>query len=561
MRKFIRTIAIAILFFGVIQIGNAQSNLGPKKGATSPSNNPSAVRSTSEGTTSRQHSAQTNSQTVPAYDQIHSPIRWYALENEQNEQYWASVNTSRARVALELGRSIHELEIAGFLQAFGLTKIIRESRNKDKTNYWIFENTNTTPEQFVSMAKAATEIDGILFLEPSVIYTQSYTPNDPLWESQWGPYASYFDEAWEYGRGGNSLNVVAVIDDACDWNHEDLFDQVWYGYDYAMGDFDISPAQISENHGTHVTGTVAATIGNGIGVAGMVNDTVYFAKVGDDQGGLVDQAIVDALYDIATIDRITAVNMSLGADAPSTAMEQACDEAWNSGKLLLVASGNNGQGFIGFPAAYLSCVAIGSIGADGTNLYLTDYSQFGPEQELCASGGDEAAGFSIISTLPGNEYGVMDGTSMAAPHVTGLAGLIKNLNPDLNNAEIRNIMAATAFDMGDTGWDQFYGYGFINAIGAVEAALGVSTGTRDFSAESVLTLYPNPSANRIILDMKRILPSATIEICDITGKHVQWVPFNNEQKLSVDIEGLLTGVYLLKMQSTIGAVVTKFVKI
>ena len=145
----------------------------------------------------------------------------------------------------------------------------------------------------------------------------------------------------------------------------------------------------------------------------MVNDTVYFAKVGTGDGGLSDAGIVEAVYDIASIERVMAVNMSLGADAPNAAMEQACNFAWNSGQLLIVASGNNGQSVIGFPAAYSSCVAVGSIGADGEQLYLTGYSQNGNEQELVAPGGDLNTGFGIMSCLPNNQYGAEEGTSMA----------------------------------------------------------------------------------------------------------------------------------------------------
>ena len=538
----------------------SQSNLGPRKNSNVDLQNQSQVISNSQTLTERDLNTREINPRVPVYDEINTPIRWYAIENAENQAYWEGVNPSRIWIELELDASIYDQQIQEFLEANGLTNIIHESRYKTVTNYWIFANPNPSPEAVVEMAIQAENIEGIKFLEPSVNYETHMTPNDPLYEQQWGPYVTYFDEAWDYGIGGNSYNVVAVMDNACDWNHEDLYDQVWYGWDYVYDNYDIAPVQASINHGTHTTGTVAATTNNGIGVSGMVNDTVYFAKVGDDQDGLVDQAIVDGLYDMAGVERISVVNMSLGGDSPSAALEQACNNFWNSGKLLIVSSGNNGSGLISFPAAYLSCTAIGSIGADGNQLYLTSYSQYGNEQELTAPGGDMQTGFGIISCLPGNDYGAMEGTSMAAPHVTGLAGLLKNLNPDLTNVDIRNIMAATAFDYGDQGWDAVYGFGMINAVGAVEAALGVAASTKELNANEVLRLYPNPAADRLYLDMKIDAKEISAEIMDITGKRVKTISLGNQQKLNINISELNRCVYIIRLQTDKGLVSTKFIK-
>jgi subtilisin family serine protease len=540
----------------------AQSNLGPKKPTQVSTVQASPNFEPIEALSERPQQDMNFNADVPTYAEIHTPIRWYALENAENEKYWEAVDESRIWIEMELGVSPYSGPVADFLQAYDLSVavVLDQSPYKEKTNYITVASPFQNREDLLEMISQAQQVEGIKFIEPSVVYKKMLTPNDPLWEQQWGPYVTYFDEAWDYGIGGNSLNVVAVIDDACDWNHEDLYDQVWYGWDYAYDDWDITPDIISDNHGTHVTGTVAATINNGIGVAGMVNDTVYFAKVGDGQGGLVDNAIVNAVYDIADIARVTALNMSLGADAPSAAMEQACNYAWNAGKLPIVASGNNSQGFIGFPAAYASCMAVGSIGADGNNLYLTAYSQYGPEQEITAPGGDIEAGFGIISTLPGNDYGMQQGTSMAAPHVTGLAGLMKNLNPNLTNADIRNLINTTAFDYGDAGWDQYFGFGMINAVGAVEAAQGVSVGTRDESGSEFFSLYPNPAKDRLLIDMSADLENGRVDILDITGKVVMTLQVNQGRNMQIDVNQLNTGIYILRLSSDEFTASSKFIK-
>lgn len=499
---------------------------------------------------------------VPVYDQIHTDIQWYALENENNPHYWENVNTKKIWVELDQGYTISDPDIHSFLESQGLTKVIGESKRKHQSNYWIFDLEEGTPSMVISIAKAAQKVVGIKYVEPAVYYTGSYVPNDPLYEYQWGPYVSNFEAGWNYGTGGNSYNVVAVIDGSCDWNHEDLYDQVWYGWDYAMNDGDISPDNPFEHkHGTHVTGTVAATIGNGIGVAGMVNDTVYFGKVGLPDGTLSDEAIVNSIYDVGDIPRITVVNMSLGGEAPSAAIEQACNYAWNNGKLLVVASGNNGQGFISWPAAFPSAMAVGSIGGDGMDLYLTAYSQYGNEQEICAPGGDMQTGFGILSCIPGNDYEAMEGTSMASPHVAGLAGLLQNLNEDLTNVDLRNILAATAYDFGAEGWDEFFGYGMINAELAIQTALGTVTSVSELDAADVMTVYPNPATDQISIAKKIDFSQGQFEVFDSAGKKVMESNVGNGRLTTIRIDNLPQGIYILKMTSEQGVASTKFAKI
>ena len=558
-------IAAAVLTCAIAVPAKAQLNRGAKKISTEAAglvgNEKDFVNEQTFPDRPASSSYRQNSN-IPEYDQINAPIRWYAIENDKNDHYWKSVDVNKIWIGLDPGITIADAEINEFLSDYGLTSLISESKRKHQTNYWIFELTNTTPDLVVEMAKAARNVEGIQYLEPSVIYQTHYTPNDPLYNLQWGPYVTYFDEAWDQSTGGNSYNVVAVIDDACDWNHEDLYDQVWYGWDYAMNDFDISPDDpLNHKHGTHTTGTVAATINNNIGVAGMINDTVYFAKVGLPDGTLSDEGIVNAYYDIGDIERITAVNMSFGGGAPSAANEQGVNYAWNNGKILLVSSGNDGTGIISYPAAYPAAMAVGSIGTDGSQLGLATYSQFGNEQEISAPGGETQFNYGIISCIPLNEYESMQGTSMAAPHVTGLAGLLKHVNMDLTNADIRNIINATAIDLGSPGWDVEFGYGMINAAQAVQAALGGSVGVAEFNDEDVLHIYPNPSSDQILVAKKIAFEKGSYDVMDITGKIVKSVSIGSQKLMSISVSELPAGVYILRMNSEIGTTATRFVKI
>lgn len=501
---------------------------------------------------------------IPVADQIHSEVRWYALENANNDEYWENVNTERIWIELEVGRSLDEPQIKTLIEKFGLGEAIRTSMHPYLTNYYLFEKVGTTREQILDMVRDAQNVDGILFLEPSVIYKGSFIPNDPMWNQQWGPYAIYADEAWNYGTGGNSWNVVAVVDDAIDWLHQDLTDMVWYGYDYGFNDGNPTPDGAQQNHGTHVTGTIAAKINNAMGIAGMVNDTVYFAKVTDNtyftqNGTYSDAAIINAMYDIATIDRVTVINLSLGGGAPSFAAEQAYNFAWNNGKLPIVASGNESNNFVSYPAAYPACMAVGALGTSGNNIYLAPYSNYGDAQEVCAPGGDNSTGFGIVSTLLNNTYGPNQGTSMACPHVAGLAGLMKNLNPGLSNVNIRNIINATCFDLGPNGWDLQFGYGMVNAQGAVEVAVG-ATGIAEEMAEGKLNLYPNPANSQVWIHLDREITNANILVFNASGALVQQHNAGSVELTPVDVSALSNGVYMVQVKTDGGLYTGRFVK-
>src|SRR5690606_8874696 len=217
-----------------------------------------------------------------------------------------------------------------------------------------------------------------------------------------------------------------------------------------------------------------------------------------------------------------------------------------------VSSGNDASGTISYPAAYPSAMAVGSIGTDGTQLDLASYSQYGNEQEITAPGGETQFNYGIVSCIPLSQYESMEGTSMAAPHVTGLAGLMKHVNMDLTNADIRNIINATAFDMGSPGWDPVFGYGMINAGLAIQTAVNGSVGIAKLEGADVVRLYPNPASDFILIDKKISFEKGTYDILDITGKTIKSIPISSEKKSGIDISELPEGVYIFRMTSEIG---------
>ncbi len=566
MKKYY-VIALAGMFFGQSIQAQYSPMPVPKKPAQGLSSSAPAEVDASEAKPFFARPDQTgkvNDRLIPVDQQIHSPIRWYALENADNPIYWEHVNTERIWLELEIGISTADPEIAAFLTQFELGTSVRRSMHPQLSNFYVFEKPGTTAEDMIAMAQAAKSINGILFLEPSVIYTGNIVPNDPLWNQQWGPYAIYADEAWAGGfTGTNSWNVMAVLDDAVDWFHEDLYDQVWYGYDYGFDDFSPTLDSDEQKHGTHVTGIMAGTSNNGVGMAGMCNDTVYFAKVTDNtyftqNGAYSDAAIIDAIYDISQIDRVMVINLSLGGGAPSAAAEQAYNFAWNSGKFPIAASGNDGLSTISYPAGYSACMAVGSIGTNGSQLYLTTYSNYGTGQEVTAPGGDMSSGYGIISTVPDNQYEAFEGTSMACPHVAGLAGLMKSINTNLTNSEIRNIINSTCFDLGDTGYDLVFGNGMVNAQLAIQIALQ-STSVEE-TENTVLKMYPNPATDQLWIDNFHGVEHGKIEIYNLAGQMVRNESIQPRNLLPVNVSELPNGVYVVQMNGGNQLFTGRFVK-
>ena len=496
-------------------------------------------------------------------DQIHSPIRWHAIELADDAGYWQNVNYQRVWLELEIGQSLANPEIAAFISDFQIGEPDKRSMHPNLSNFYVFDRPETTPEEFIEMALAAKSVTGILFLEPAFIRKAKFIPNDPLVYNQWGLSAINAPEAWDYGTGGQSLNVMAVVDDAVDWMHEDLSNQVNYGYDFANNDGDVYPDTDQQYHGTHVTGIMAATINNGIGVAGMCNDTVYFAKVTDATythgAAYSPEAMINAINTLAGIDRVTVINLSIGGGAPSSAEEQAYNNAWNSGKLLVVPSGNDATGTINYPGVYASCMAVGALGTNGMEFHLAGYSNFGAEQEVSAPGGEIQFDSGILSTMPNNLYNHYQGTSMASSLVAGLAGLMKSLNPILTNADIRYIINATCTDLGEPGWDAQYGHGMINAQAAVEmAVLSVSAAEKQHSGK--LTIYPNPSNQQFWIKGIEAFGQGNIEIYDLSGKLVKTETVTAQNLQSISVSDLPEGVYIVQVKSDHKVITGKFVK-
>ncbi|NBI27992.1 peptidase S8 [Chengkuizengella sp. YPA3-1-1] len=286
------------------------------------------------------------------------------------------------------------------------------------------------------------------YAEPIVEYHALFTPNDPLYLSdQYGPQIMDLEQAWEITQGSSSV-VVAVLDTGVQANHEDLLGQVIPGYDFIDNDSDASDEQ---GHGTHVAGTVGALTNNGVGVAGVApNVKIMAIRVLNEVGRGTNAGVADGIT-YAADNGADVINLSLGSTVSSAAVEDAVNYAWEKGAVIISAAGNDGVNVQNYPAAYQNSLAVAATDSNDNKWSSSNYGSWvdvaGP-------------GVGIISTRLGGGYVSSNGTSMATPHVAGLAALLASQGK--TNVEIRNIIESTAESISGTG--TYWEHGRVNAF-------------------------------------------------------------------------------------------------
>ncbi|MDP5274223.1 S8 family serine peptidase [Chengkuizengella axinellae] len=286
------------------------------------------------------------------------------------------------------------------------------------------------------------------YAEPIVTYHALFTPNDALYSTdQYGPQMIDIEKAWEITQGSESV-VVAVLDTGVQADHEDLQGKVIPGYDFIDNDSDPSDEQ---GHGTHVAGTVGAATNNEIGVAGVApNVKIMSIRVLNEFGSGTNAGIADGIT-FAADHGADVINLSLGGPSSSITLENAVNYAWNQGAVVIVSAGNAGTSIPQYPAYYENSL---SVGATNSNDIKWSASTYGTWVDVAAPGAN------IISTQLGGGYIYDSGTSMAAPHVAGLAGLLASQG--LTNVEIRNVIESTAEPISGTG--TYWEHGRVNAF-------------------------------------------------------------------------------------------------
>ena len=344
-------------------------------------------------------------------------------------------------------------------------------------------------------ARIAADLD-VDFVEPNRIrHATVEAPNDPNYPSSWWFPAVQALPAWSLLPGqyltaataGTGRVKVAVLDTGADCTHPDFINAGGTSTDSAQGGqlmFSASQAivattivnpacawQDDHGHGTHVTGIVAAATSNGIGVSGLGYPVqVIEYKVLDSTGSGSDTDIMKAI-EAAADAGAQVVSMSLGGTGYSSTLQTAINYAWQRNTLVVAAAGNDGKSEVFFPAGANHAVGVSATDS-GNNLAY--FSNFGNAVQLAAPG------MGILSTAPSYSgtsqgwlnYVSLSGTSMATPFVSGLAGLVAMATPSATAAAILQRMEQSASSTTTGGgWEQNFGFGIINATGAVAGAL------------------------------------------------------------------------------------------
>lgn len=310
----------------------------------------------------------------------------------------------------------------------------------------------------VTAAQRLSGEDGVVYAEPDPIVRPLYKPNDPLYSYQWNFQKINMEAAWDLNRGGSTKTTVAVLDTGVAYMNQGAFAQApdYAGTHFVAGhDFiwnDDTPLD-TDGHGTHVTGTIAETTNNNLALAGMAfNVNIMPVKVLASDWDLANGAPNDSTMSVlaqgirfAVDNGAKVLNMSLGADEPSSTVESAIRYAVSKGAFIAVASGNSGDGDNApeWPASYAPAIeGVMAVAAVNYNLDRAPYSTHLDYVEIAAPGGNldedlnkDTYGDGILQQTfdPAysdngifNRFAYMfyEGTSMATAHVSGMAALL-----------------------------------------------------------------------------------------------------------------------------------------
>lgn len=338
-----------------------------------------------------------------------------------------------------------------------------------------------TVREGLSAAQAAERMSAdprVLYAEPDYIAEAALVPNDTHYASQWGLEKINAPAAWDSTTGSAEV-IIAVIDSGIDPEHPDLAGKLWtnpgetanaidddsngklndlHGWNFLGANNDLTD---TNGHGTQVTGVIAAASNNGQGIAGVCWGCKIMPLKVMSAGGVANYSDIVRAVDYAVEKGADVINISLGGYSASQALKEAIDAAVAANIMVVAGAGNDNVATLFYPAAYDEVLAVAATTQTDQH---SSFSNFGGWVDVSAPG--EA----IRTTFDGGDYGDGSGTSLSAPFVSGLAGLIRSRWPLWNQAMVKNqvLRTADAIDAANPGMAGQLGTGRINAQAAMQ---------------------------------------------------------------------------------------------
>ena len=329
------------------------------------------------------------------------------------------------------------------------------------------------PGSAAAAAEVLNRSSAVVYAEPDLVLKTLATPNDPRFAELYGIHNTGQTggradadldgpEGWDLaglaGFPATGGAKVGIVDTGVQANHPDLAGKTVNCA--GVGNSLLGGTTVSESngcaddndHGTHVSGTIAAIANNGVGVAGVAfNAPLAHCKA---LGGLLGTGSTSGVANCITYlagKGSKVISMSLGGGSSST-LQNAVRSAWNNGNgsLLVAAAGNDGNSTVNYPAGYAEVV---SVAATDSLDRKASFSNTNADVEVAAAGVD------VLSTVRGSTYRKLSGTSMATPHVAGVASLIAFRNPAFTAAQVRSRLQTSVDDLGAAGRDTSFGFG------------------------------------------------------------------------------------------------------
>lgn len=528
---------------------------------------------------------------------LFSSIATFGQNSEQTDQIILKLKNETASFSKSLynQKIIGNNKIDSVTQKFNAVEIKKQSTGiKSKQNIYIIRfPQGTNIQQVIDEYYKTGEIE---YAEPdykgSGSGTQGITPNDQYYFRQWGlkndgtfslsPSIAGADidmeNAWSIEQGDSNI-VVGIIDSGTKLDHPEFTGRIWTnyyeipnngidddnngyiddvkGWDFANNDNDPTD---DFGHGTNVAGIIGANGNNSIGYAGVDwNCKLMILKGLDNTNYGYYSWWADAI-NYAVDNGAKVINMSLGGTGTSTTLQNAITYALNNNVVVVVSMGNTNSNTVYYPAGFTGVIAVGSTNSNDTrsNPFFwsaTSGSNYGSHISVVAPG-NYSYGLEYQSNTNYDTY--WGGTSQATPYVTGLASLLLAQDPSRTPVQIKSIIETTAEDQvgnlsEDTpGWDQYYGYGRINAFNA----LSVSTNINSLNFENqIFSLFPNPTNQSFTI----IVPPATkqIQIFNSLGESIQTK--NIEGQSSLNFQLIDNGIYYIKITTNRQTITQKLI--